>query len=584
MRTIPAFINRHSQKVPPGEIKFFDLLKNSKDDDGLIALHSLELPVHIKKRNGEMDFVILFPPLGIIGVEVKSHKNIYVQNGKWYFNDTPKDESPFTQIKDNVISLRKRIEARYPALKWLMYQRLVVFTHTNLIDKPSAEFDRWEILQQEDFNKKDFNIVESLRRVLIKCSDNLKETKVGKNVGIKELDKSSMNLIADFLRPDYEHYVSPRDRVNNIEKEIKNYTTEQFKTLDTISEIPHVYVHGSAGTGKTFIAIEAARRKYNSGKKVLLIIYNSEIKEFLKKELYFAKNIGIFSMHEIYKNILGTLEYERMLANNTSQDDFAKAALEVNKILPEEEKFDCLIIDECQDIASFDNLLILQQFINEDLQKTEILFFGDHKYQQVQNKKSLNYENIKKEFLQDLQSIPLYTNCRNTADIIKDIQRKVENDIVSSYKHFLRGNSDEPKLIKTYTYDDHQNLIEKLISTIKDLKKEGFKSDDITILTRNSQSVKNIFENKKLESFGLTQDPTLRENLVYISTYRKFKGLENHIILIIGIEDFGSDFDEFIYIASSRSKDRLISFYQSEFYEKIKLRIKDNLISKNYDL
>ena len=133
--------------------------------------------------------------------------------------------------KSNVISLRKRIEARYPALKWLMYQRLVVFTHTNLIDKPSAEFDRWELLQQEDFNKKDFNIVESLRRVLIKCSDNLKETKVGKNVGIKELDKSSMNLIVDFLRPDYEHYVSPRDRVNNIEKEIKNYTTEQFKTL-----------------------------------------------------------------------------------------------------------------------------------------------------------------------------------------------------------------------------------------------------------------------------------------------------------------------------------------------------------------
>ena len=178
-------------------------------------------------------------------------------------------------------------------------------------------------------------------------------------------------------------------------------------------------------------------------------------------------------MHEIYKNILGTLEYERMLVNNTSQDDFAKAALEVNKILPEEEKFDCLIIEECKDTESFDNLLILQQFINEDLQKTEILFFGDHKFQQVQNKKSLNYENIKKEFLQDLQSIPLYTNCRNTADIIKDIQRKVENDIVSSYKHFLRGDSDEPKLIKTYTYDDHQNLIEKLISTIKDLKKEA---------------------------------------------------------------------------------------------------------------
>ena len=46
-----------------------------------------------------------------------------------------------------------------------------------------------------------------------------------------------MNLIVDFLRPNYEYYVSPRDRVNNIEKEIKNYTTEQFETLDLISEI-----------------------------------------------------------------------------------------------------------------------------------------------------------------------------------------------------------------------------------------------------------------------------------------------------------------------------------------------------------
>ena len=41
----------------------------------------------------------------------------------------------------------------------------------------------------------------------------------------------------------------------------------------------------------------------------------------------------------------------------------------------------------------------------------------------------------------------------------------------------------------------------------KRFKKRGYKSDDITILTRNSQSLKNIFENEKLESFGLTQDP-----------------------------------------------------------------------------
>ena len=85
MKTFPSFINRYSKKVPPGEVKFFELLKSSKNSDHIISFHSLELPKHVKKRNGEMDFVILFPPLGIIGVEVKSHKNIYVQNGRWYF-------------------------------------------------------------------------------------------------------------------------------------------------------------------------------------------------------------------------------------------------------------------------------------------------------------------------------------------------------------------------------------------------------------------------------------------------------------------------------------------------------------------
>ena len=66
------------------------------------------------------------------------------------------------------------------------------------------------------------------------------------------------------------------------------------------------------------------------------------------------------------------------------------------------------------------------------IQKTEILFLETINFSKYKIK-SLKSRNIKKEFLQDLQSIPLYTNCRNTADIIKDIQRKVDNDIVSSY-------------------------------------------------------------------------------------------------------------------------------------------------------
>lgn len=578
MKTFPSFINRYSKKVPPGEVKFFELLKSSKNSDHIISFHSLELPKHVKKRNGEMDFVILFPPLGIIGVEVKSHKNIYVQNGRWYFNDVPKDESPFTQVKDNVISLRKKIESQFPSLKWMLYQRLVVFTDCNLINKPTIEFERWELLQKEDFEKDGFDIIQSLENILKKSYENLKTTSVVKNMGVTELNKLSISLLVNYLRPNYEYYISPRERINDLERDLKNYTREQFKILDTIAEIPHLYVHGSAGTGKTLMAIEAARRKFYNNKNVLFIIYNTEIKEFLRSELHFAKNIGIYSMHEIFKLILGNYEYENLLKQSASIEDFAKESLKVNINIPEEKKYDCLIIDECQDIVSLDNLLILQQFIINDLDKTDILFFGDHKFQKVQNPNALNFENIKQQFLNKLVSIPLSINCRNTENIINDIQIRIQSDIKSSYKEFLRGNSDESNITKYILYDNDEDQCEKLKGIIKDLKKEGYKNKEITVLTRNQHSSNKIFKDDKLENYGLTTEASFRDNFVYLSTYRKFKGLENHVIIVLGIEEITHDFEEFIYISFSRSIHRIISFYQKDFYEKMKQVIRDNLL------
>jgi hypothetical protein len=62
-----------SQGSPPGELKVFDFLKDSKLTEDWFVLHSLDLANHTSQISGEADFVIIVPEHGILVLEVKSH-------------------------------------------------------------------------------------------------------------------------------------------------------------------------------------------------------------------------------------------------------------------------------------------------------------------------------------------------------------------------------------------------------------------------------------------------------------------------------------------------------------------------------
>ena len=62
------------------------------------------------------------------------------------------------------------------------------------------------------------------------------------------------------LRPDFEFFESPKSRRLRLDEEVRHYTEEQFEALDAIDANPRLVFDGPAGTGKTLLAIEAARR------------------------------------------------------------------------------------------------------------------------------------------------------------------------------------------------------------------------------------------------------------------------------------------------------------------------------------
>src|ERR1044072_1676759 len=110
MRIIPSEISSNTSSR--AERNVFAALKAIPDDQS-VALHTVHLPRHHKKRVGEIDFVVITPDL-LLFIEVKGGR-VHPRDGKWYYGppgreDGPK-ESPFAQVSGGMHEFEREIGA-----------------------------------------------------------------------------------------------------------------------------------------------------------------------------------------------------------------------------------------------------------------------------------------------------------------------------------------------------------------------------------------------------------------------------------------------------------------------------------------
>src|SRR5690606_23793305 len=65
------------------------------------------------------------------------------------------------------------------------------------------------------------------------------------------------------------------------EDQFRQLTLQQFTVLEFIESKPRALIAGCAGSGKTMLAIEKARRLGEQGKRVLFTCYNKALAEWL---------------------------------------------------------------------------------------------------------------------------------------------------------------------------------------------------------------------------------------------------------------------------------------------------------------
>jgi len=557
-KILPPYIDKNCKST--GERMIFEIFKNTPCTKDWIVLHSLNLSQHTVRLYGEIDFLILIPNAGIFVMEVKGG-DVKCIDGVWHFTNRFKvtntsNVGPFNQARDAMFSLRSAIEREFGRghrFTKILFGFLCAFPQISF-DKHSVEYEQWQILHKDSL----LIGIESFFKNFIEQFVSKHKTQKWFSERNSLPSKEDLLLLCDFLRGDFERIRTAKERLHEFDNQVKKYTEEQFRILDSIELNDQSIIQGSAGTGKTIIAIESAIRAASEGKTVFLTCYNRLIGEWMESQVVDWKDkITVSSLHSYLFELSKGFNYDQ--TQKIKQDFYSKYLPLLLKDFFEKginSKFDKLIIDEGQDLISEEYLQLFDSMLKGGLVNGNWEMYGDFERQAI-------FAQLTKEEMIGLilrRSQPtkflLKINCRNTKQIGE------ETSLISGFEKppFLLENLEGIPLEYIF-YKDKSEQNTLLVRQLKKLSESKLPFSELIITSprkfeNSSISLINDFKIVEIKNGNL---PATIQDFVSFSTIQSYKGMESNYMIMTDIEDLTSDIAKSIlYVGMSRARYGLI--------------------------
>lgn len=529
----------------------FEALEKLSDE--YYVFHSLRISTVVDNtfHESETDFVIFNQRLGILCLEAKAGQ-VHFENGYWLYGsgEPMHNGGPFNQAASNKWKLIKYFENhRFTSiLDKCKFLHAVWFPSITAIDIRGmilpTDSDKALVMTSEAL----INPQPFIEKIFSIELPNKQET----NLTVSEANR----ILKEILCPQFNVFPSVSFEADLKKIVFHRLLEEQSGILNFLSEQKTAVINGAAGTGKTMIAVEKARRHASAGERVLFLCYNNQLKCYLSDN-YRHENIDYY-----------TISGWACKLCDSATPDYAKLKDVLEEMwLYETFPYTHVIIDEGQDfgmtdVEESDIICQLETLIKDSKKDTASFYIFYDKLQLIQASSMPHY-------IADADcKLTLYRNCRNTENIAKTSLSPITEREPKLMDGCIKG---APANLH---FTDLISITDKLDSILDRLKNSGYK--DIIILTCKTE------ETSVLKDFA--QNGRYK-NKYQFTTCRKFKGLEADAVILMDVSEnsFEGENALLFYVGTSRARlsldiittmdaEACLSVLQSGFDKKGKIR------------
>jgi hypothetical protein len=504
---------------PSERVVWNELLRRLPDEATVIC----NLKMLDNTQEYEMDFIVLWPNVGVSVLEVKGGKVRANDDSTFHQSDSKgaRDIDPIAQVTHSIHGLVRYIEAK-SSLQHFSPRPMLVFPYSTI----DREYERPEIPRSILTDEVDLIHIADRINADLRTHDY--------RPSVKEVD-----ILIQHLGRAIKSQKSLMESGLEREADLLQLTEAQFSILDMARTIPKFAILGAAGCGKTYIAIEQARRRVLAGDRVLFLCYNKGLADYLNHRFATMpeneRPAVVTTLHSLaYK---WNLRFETRDIDEFWDIELPRLLVEHLESVPSGEKFDAVIIDEAQDFHPQWWDLVLA--VLKSPQYGRVYAFGD------------THQGI----FRQATDIPLVTcelhldtNLRNSLPIAQLAALCLAEPLI------LSGLDGFPVQYVETTDDDAVVAADHVVNQ---LLNDGWSPADICVLTTGSR---HPIQREQAElDRSAYWDAFFEGNEVFYGHVLGFKGLERRVVVLAingwKIEDQKK---AMLYTAITRARDLLV--------------------------
>ncbi|TMB99966.1 MAG: nerd domain protein [Chloroflexi bacterium] len=516
------------------ERRLFDIFKSEFSDD-FVVFHGVRWLARRRgggATDGEADFVVAHPHYGVLVLEVKGGGiSRDAQSGRWTSTDREGVEheikDPFRQASGSMFALRSNLresevtrQYAYPLAWAAAFPDIYIDFELGPDALPEAVFDLPKVRALKQ------SVVDALR---LRCGDQ------------DGPGPEAIEALVTLLGRSWQVEATVGATLDQQERIIRLLTEEQFALLDFLGARRRALISGCAGSGKTMLAVEKARRLVGEGQRVLLTCYNQNLAAWVAAQLPQA---DVRHFHRLCRDFAAKAGID--LSRRPGEGDelffgrFPDALLDATKFL--DDRYDAIIVDEGQDFEE-EWWVALASLLEDPDDGIVYIFYDDN---QMLYDRARAYPISEPPFV-------LTRNCRNT--------RRIHDVVMYFYRARESPSCLGPEGVEPQLYEFSQGgerrgveaLIDKLVG------KEQVRPADIALLTRRSRERSIWSTPPRSSAWTATWDLRQCAGQVICSTIHGFKGLERPVVIVSELSDVDpAEQAELLYVAFSRARDYLI--------------------------